>query len=1267
MSSYNIDGLDVLLSYRLPEVLDLCPRVFEKRNIEKQVHFVTLLFERIRQGIDGPEACQQTLRCLRTRLHRLPLETTEQLLELMYLPNIALPIIHEMPRLVHGCQPSTISLVFEHFTSFLETDRSLLVPVLGALTQIKLSTELQSKAVKIAMDALPVVQEDDFPTIVKSLISMVNKSTCSRIIQALRRESTKISTDTLYIVVGILNNLLLSNQLVQETFLKACGRTRVVSVFDLLLLLFLLNQPYDTEPAAKTFVRIVRNSALTLEILQQTCDLLKSASWSKLLVPFMKLCYALPGVILQIATVPAEMGELLLTWTSEIARLVLISHPPMRQEAAILLLELSIHSENYRDLSSIRHPEMITRARLTAATTLARLSHQEPQILQPYGHIVLETVLMESGHVDNRHLRLYLVDLLASAVVCIANIDSGFYSLMMILIQKHLLCAPSMQQIHTQSQEHRRETYSQSSSVIVAMHIILNSTNDPSDRDRLFGWVLRILPLASDEIAGAIYRLLRVCITPNSHWMDGIDDYLVCDAILSDPFEVECQELVERYDFFSSRPVDESSMMIIQQSQDSLYFLSERWKCYLALKDPSGCPAFVLSDDYHLFAEQSLSIQELSEREPSQVLRLIWSLVIAAELCILTINWFYPSKSADDLALIVDDVITWRFHARIICCTLKESNGMGNSRPGKWIDAQFQALEHFLTAKGGTMDSTIQLLPDLDLKLALALLSVESDDGSINILRREASLQRIRLELTHQAGIVSLDLSAETYHDQFSQAFDTIDTWNALKDHQFLVYLIKSSSNDSTRNADSRFLALIYHFILLLMSKYKDQCSELLTSLARGTGAVDLHNPRDVLYEWFLGQWHRTQDAVLSCLLCTILIRLSVGTEKQYHVGRICAAGIERLYPEHAQATYPDASILKLAFSYSFLLQGADSKSLIERFESVGYYKSIEARLIRYCLATSILLARPSQSVVFLLYLTQALQDVLRSCRRSSARATQGEHAELKALNVRTWLFVWDATFRMCLSLLMQLPPCDTTPSLNQVETLLGPYKSIGRVIFALYRLIQLICHMYQNELMKCPNAMATGIRKSCMELCSTLKHVLTTCLHWRTSPEAVGDLGHVNYFSQLVIEMDNLVMFLQKKQSVLTQERSERFTSSFFQQLKHAATLKCKIETFRTYLDEIRTSHQISSTLETKRDAFDWHVPLKAYQLVGKNLTSNEGWSPISDDPITMDPVEWEDESSESEDELTFEAKSKTKGLLQENEDLGFSTLVVEGRSKKS
>ena len=44
---------------RWPEVLDLCPRVFEKRNIEKQVHFVTLLFERIRQGIDGPEAwCQ---------------------------------------------------------------------------------------------------------------------------------------------------------------------------------------------------------------------------------------------------------------------------------------------------------------------------------------------------------------------------------------------------------------------------------------------------------------------------------------------------------------------------------------------------------------------------------------------------------------------------------------------------------------------------------------------------------------------------------------------------------------------------------------------------------------------------------------------------------------------------------------------------------------------------------------------------------------------------------------------------------------------------------------------------------------------------------------------------------------------------------------------------------------------------------------------------------------------------------------------------------
>lgn len=252
----------------------------------------------------------------------------------------------------------------------------------------------------------------------------------------------------------------------------------------------------------------------------------------------------------------------------------------------------------------------------------------------------------------------------------------------------------------------------------------------------------------------------------------------------------------------------------------------------------------------------------------------------------------------------------------------------------------------------------------------------------------------------------------------------------------------------------------------------------------------------------------------------------------------------------------------------------------------------------------------------------------------------------------------------MCLSLLRQLPPCDTTPSLNQVETLLGPYKSIGRVIFALYRLIQLICHMYQNQVMKCPSAMTTGIRKSCMELCSTLKHVLATCLSWRTSPEAVGDLGHVKYFSQLVIEMDNLAMFLQKKQSVLTQERSERITSSFFQHLKHAATLKCKIETFRTYLDEIRSAHQISATIESKRETFDWHVALKAYKLVGKDYnTSNEGWNPISDQ-MTMDPVELEEESSD-DDEITFEAKSKTKGLLQENEDLGFSTLVVEGRSR--
>ena len=122
------------------------------------------------------------------------------------LPLLEAPVVRELlgsvAQLLGGGEEESEAVV-EAAHALVEADRTLLLPVIGMLSEVELPERFKPSLAQLALDALPRAEESDLPTLVRSLVLSLNAPSLDAVLRALREHLSAVSTPTLALLLQV--------------------------------------------------------------------------------------------------------------------------------------------------------------------------------------------------------------------------------------------------------------------------------------------------------------------------------------------------------------------------------------------------------------------------------------------------------------------------------------------------------------------------------------------------------------------------------------------------------------------------------------------------------------------------------------------------------------------------------------------------------------------------------------------------------------------------------------------------------------------------------------------------------------------------------------------------------------------------------------------------------------------------------------------------------------------------------------------------------
>ena len=200
-------------------------------------------------GACGPPVSDQLLEIF-------PLLESELAIELLaYLPQLMGEGEEEMGQLLEACK------------EVMAADRTLMLPVIGALGQAPLTDALKHDLARLALGALPLAEEADLPTLVRALMQSLTPASMGRVLRGLRAQLGAVTPETLALLLQVVCNRLRVNGSASRALLQLCSSAPHLTRWDVLLLLQLLTLRRDRDASTHTLCTALRRGALPLPLL----------------------------------------------------------------------------------------------------------------------------------------------------------------------------------------------------------------------------------------------------------------------------------------------------------------------------------------------------------------------------------------------------------------------------------------------------------------------------------------------------------------------------------------------------------------------------------------------------------------------------------------------------------------------------------------------------------------------------------------------------------------------------------------------------------------------------------------------------------------------------------------------------------------------------------------------------------------------------------------------------------------------------------------
>ncbi|KAF0685642.1 Aste57867_22478 [Aphanomyces stellatus] len=468
--------MDALRHGSLRYVLEVAPSMLRESDIVSDV-----LIERIRSEKEGEEGVNALLRLMSLHLQSNA-RVTEQLVELLYTSDFRLCIVHHLPKLTYQSK-SCMELVIQAYRDLLESDGSLVVPILGSLADMPLTPDQQNDVVTVVHALMDSIDEDDMPAVVRGLLSMLTSTNGDVVIGSIRAQCHQLSHPTLLLVVEVMGRFLRSGSTSLKYILRAIRAADTLLSIDGLWLLLLLQQ--DAKVAWACMIQLGRKC--TAPWLQSVAALALESPQS-LLTPCVHFCMLVVQLAFHRATLLGSRHALVSAGVQTVAFLLQHTHGLAQQDVLVSLLTLATQSHKITNLA--KQDPLRAHVAHTAAICIADSAAAIPT----YGHLLLDAIHQLS---TAPHVPIAVLDPLCFGLVQLIPHDRSLYSLVLLTIQKHIF-VPSPSQV---------------TAMLLAAHLSYAQQLEAMDQRAIAAWMRRLLPTVALSLVPFVCAFL--CVQPD--------------------------------------------------------------------------------------------------------------------------------------------------------------------------------------------------------------------------------------------------------------------------------------------------------------------------------------------------------------------------------------------------------------------------------------------------------------------------------------------------------------------------------------------------------------------------------------------------------------------------------------------------------------------------------------------------------------------------------------------------------------------------------
>ncbi|CAM9632114.1 unnamed protein product [Chrysoparadoxa australica] len=467
----------------------------------------TALLERIRQGMEDEQGVAAIMQLIKSSsTPSIPL--AEQVIHLLPVvePKAVVALVSTIPALVAG-KAISIDQVVEEYVRLMKEDRSLIVPVIGSLHDLPLSAELKSKVAELTLEALALVDEEDVPVVVRTLLRATAPS--SVVFHQLRRETAGLQYETIAVMVEVLADAF-TQESVAEAFLGSV--TAMITTapdaedsemvpLDVIGLLLLLSHPHESKPLQKLLSLLLQlPKAVPFQVLRDLSSNLDSRDlqWVRLLGPMLDL-----GLWLLIMPSQAgTSGQALRRGACELLFSLFKQHPCIRLRLVSACLSATAAGRGGRQAGKGGASEQPPSA-VAAGQLLVVLAKRQGPAMAPYAHSIAEAVMHSSG-VAARQMSEIPLTLLCESISLLVPHAQGLLNTLLVHVQKQLLVAGGPVHLHrSQGPAGSAAGNGQATALLLAKQILTQgSWLEPRDRAALINWTVRMLQ--NHKIGGAL-------------------------------------------------------------------------------------------------------------------------------------------------------------------------------------------------------------------------------------------------------------------------------------------------------------------------------------------------------------------------------------------------------------------------------------------------------------------------------------------------------------------------------------------------------------------------------------------------------------------------------------------------------------------------------------------------------------------------------------------------------------------------------------------